>query len=340
MNQNNLAIIILNWNGWQDTIECLESLFKETWQQFSVVIIDNGSKDNSLKKIISWIRDRFTYKLYDISDIEGKLVDKRDGYRIVLIKSKENVGFAKGCNIGIRYAIKAGFRKIFLLNNDTIIEPDTLQILADFNKNNPQFSVLTPLINYYDQREIVWCFGGKLTYTGRRYFNYYNQNEGKIRNKFIPVTFVTGCALYADIEIFKQCGFLTEKFFVGEEDYNFSLLMKKNNIKMAAVADAKIYHKVNMSKQKALHPENRLPYMFIGYLSRFIDKKFFCKSTVYWKFWRFLSLSYILPKLIFFKRYGIKQIFHLMHLLIYYSNKLNEVDKEMFFKTKKMLFIK
>ncbi|MEJ2627167.1 MAG: glycosyltransferase, partial [bacterium] len=58
MNQNNLAIIILNWNGWQDTIECLESLFKETWQQFSVVIIDNGSKDNSLKKIISWIRDR------------------------------------------------------------------------------------------------------------------------------------------------------------------------------------------------------------------------------------------------------------------------------------------
>ena len=115
MKQNNLAIIILNWNGWQDTIECLESLFKGTWQQFSVIIIDNGSKDNSLKKIISWVQNRFTYQLFNISDIGEKLIDIRDGCRIILIKSKENVGFAKGCNIGIRFAMKAGFGKIFLL---------------------------------------------------------------------------------------------------------------------------------------------------------------------------------------------------------------------------------
>lgn len=341
MEQKKLAIIILNWNGWQDTIECLESLFAGTWQQFSTVIIDNGSKDNSLDKIISWAHERFEFQLYEISDVEKeKIILHKDEFRIILIKSKENLGFAKGCNIGIKYAINADFQKILLLNNDTVVKLDTLQILTEFNENNPQYSVLTPLINYYNQREIVWCLGGKLTFTGRRHFYYYNQNEKKIYKKFKPVTFVTGCALYADIEIFKKFGLLTEKFFVGEEDYHFSLLMKKNNIKMAAVTDSKIYHKVNISKQKILSPDDRLPYMYIGYLSRFIDKKLFCKSMIYWKCWRLLSLSYIIPKLIFIKRFRLKKILCLVKLLIYYSNKLNEIDKEMYFKSKQMLSLK
>ncbi len=333
MKQNNLAIIILNWNGWQDTIECLESLFKGTWQQFSAVIIDNGSKDNSLKKIISWVQNRLTFQLFDTSDIEERLIFKKDVRRIILIKSKENVGFAKGCNIGIRYAIKAGFRKIFLLNNDTIIKPDTLQVLVDFNKNNPQYSVLTPLINYYDRREIVWCFGGRLTFTGRRFFYYSNKHESKIHQKYKQVTFVSGCALYADIDIFKQFGLLTEKFFFGEEDYYFSQMMKKNNVKMAAVADSKIFHKVCIANKKVFKPDDRLPYMFIGYLNRFIDKKSFCGSMIYWKLWRTLNFIYIIPKLLINRKYSLQKILQLYHLLLQYSNEKNKVSKKLFFES-------
>jgi len=333
MHQKKLAIIIINWNGWKDTVECLESIFNSTWRHFSVIVIDNGSKDNSLHQITSWARSRFEIKRYNLSDIETKNINFEYNYPIILIKSEENQGFARGCNIGIKYAINAGFRRALLLNNDTIVKPDCLEILDDFSNNNPEFPVLTPLINYYDRHEIVWCFGGKLTFTGRRYFNYGNKHQNKIRKKYKQVTFISGCALYANIDIFKQFGLLTEKFFFGEEDYHFSYVMKKNNVKMAAVASAVIFHKIGASHIKILD-QLKLPYKFIGYLNRFIDKKLFCKSFIYWKFWRFLNIIYITPKLILVDRYSFKKVLYFIKLLIQYSNNQNKVNKDLFFKIK------
>ena len=114
--------------------------------------------------------------------------------------------------------------------------------------------------------------------------------------------------------------------------------MHDNNVKMAAVADAVVFHKICGSNAK-IFDQDRLPYKFIGYLNRFIDKKLFCPSLIYWKFWRFINLSYVAPKLIFIERYGVKNILYFVRLLIRYSNDLSEVNKELFFKAKE-LFVK
>jgi len=337
MEQKTLAIIVPNWNGWKDTVECLESLFNNTWQDFSVIIVDNGSQDNSVQHITSWAEDRVGLRSYPLTELEaGGDINQDIESRITLVRSEENHGFAGGCNIGIRHAIRVGFDRVFLLNNDTVVQRDCLEVLANFYGDNRHYQVITPLINYYARPEIVWCFGGKLTFTGRRHLNYTDKPEVKISKKIKRVSFVSGCALYAGIELFKRYGMLTERFFFGEEDYHFSVVMKKNGIQIAAVAQAKILHKVCRSNEKIFNTNERLPYMFIGYLNRFINKKIFCSSILYWKFWRFLNFLYIIPKLILSRKYDIRQILHLYHLLRHYSNERDEVSKALFFEAKNL----
>ena len=93
MPQKELAIIILNWNGWRDTIDCLESLLMNTWQDFSVYLIDNGSQDNSLQKIKSWAHNRVGYGSFTLDDFNaGRTVGKSADYRLFLVRSEENHG--------------------------------------------------------------------------------------------------------------------------------------------------------------------------------------------------------------------------------------------------------
>jgi len=337
MEQKQLAIILLNWNGWKDTIECMESLLASTWQGFSIIVIDNDSDDDSKGQIKSWSKNRETFQQVKQADLTADKVDVNlNSCRITLIESSENLGFAKACNVGIRYAQKLGFQQVMLLNNDTTIKPDCLELLSNFSCNNPEFPVLTPLINYYDSPEHVWCFGGKLTFTGRRVFNYGNKQASKIKSEFKQVSFVSGCALWVEIRIFEKYGLLTEKFFFGQEDYHFSELMKRNKVKMAAISEAVVYHKVGSSNKKTFNSQDRIAYMFIGYLNRLIDKKYFCRSILIWRFWRVLNLAYIIPKLMLQKGYSGAKMFRFLKLLLQFSNERNGVSKELFFDSKKL----
>lgn len=225
------AIILLNWNGANDTIACLESFLKVRGD-FYIVIVDNCSTDGSVEHINEWIK---THK----------------EILVHLVVEEENHGFAKGNNIGIEFASKYEPEYYMLLNNDTEVEPDFLDQLVAFAEDNPEYKLLTPKINYFYDKSRVWLCGGKLSFGSRKRI-YHDVYDVDIPAKaFISITFISGCALFFHNSILKSEGsLLSNRFFFGEEDYEFSLRMKKKKIKMACVLNSKIYHKVGASRDK------------------------------------------------------------------------------------------
>lgn len=355
MHAPSVAIIMLNWNGWKDTCECLASLLESSYQDFQLILIDNGSTDGSIDQIKLWAKGELPVSVglfgikskayvtplteYSLEDIEKRdaMPDPSTHNKMILVTCPENLGFARGCNVGIRYAIKSGFQYVFLINNDTIVERFCLNQLVDYMNDQTDIAVSTPLIMYYDKPETIWAYGGKLTFFNRRDMYHMNKNEKKVQlGTYKEISFISGCAIFARTEVFKKFGLLTENFFFGEEDYELSLRMKKNHIKMAALSSAKVYHKVGASNTK-IYNDDRLPYAFIGYLNRFIDKKNHCSGNASWKFWRAICLIYILPKLIVMHHYPTNRIYRFAVLLIQTSNRYDRVDREMFFKAKELL---
>jgi len=350
--RKNLAVILLNWNGGEDTVECLETLNKSSISDFTIVVVDNGSTDNSLEKIreftkglnsdgneeITEVITEFDREQIpsDVSAITNKNVDELQ--RFILIKNKENLGFAGGNNVGIRFALWADFESILLLNNDTTVEENCLELLLNFMEENKKYSLVTPMICYYDEPNIVWNCGGKLTWWGSRKYYYHKRNADECPSDHFQVNFITGCALMAKADIFRNYGLLSEKFFLGEEDYEFSLRMKKNGTAMAAVTHTRILHKVSQAK-KSVFKDDALPNAFIHHLNRFINLKGHY-APLYWKVWRLFSIIYIIPMM--YLRHGIpiRKLFKFSRLLLEYSSSRNSVTQEDYFQAKELFHIK
>lgn len=269
------AIIILNWNGAADTIECLTSLYRMT-SPFFVVLVDNGSTDDSLDTIKAYLRDKgVRHQCLEA----GQELDAEPRQReCVLYATGQNLGFARGNNVGVRLLARHQPARYLLLNNDTIVEPDFLDRLHDFDEAHPEYAALTPLICYNQPREMVWNAGGRQLFGGRRYY-YARKTVTSIREKeFIPVTFLTGCALYFGPSVLIDGVPLTERFFFGEEDFDFCLRMNKAGRRMACVLGSKIYHKVSASVQGG----NNVGKLYINTLNRFIDLR------LHYPLWRFV----------------------------------------------------
>ena len=250
-----VPIIILNWNGEDDTIECLVSIKKSNSAGFFPILVDNGSQKNSLVKIKNICQNLFS----DIHSFKSDFVMQRSAINsnklnfvvseetLVIIESSQNLGFAKGNNLGIKFAAMIGSEWVMLLNNDTIVTENTFSILKNFIMENTSFIAITPQIRLYNDKEKIWNCGGELTYFGsRKYFfesDHYTLLPGD--RKYKKITFVTGCALLFK---FKSTGFLSEDYFFGEEDYEFSLRLKDNQMDMACVFGSVIFHKVGASR--------------------------------------------------------------------------------------------
>ena len=240
-----VAIMILNWNGWQDSIACLESLSKIDYDEFFVVLGDNGSTNNSKKEISSFCNlRRLDSNWIKIGDPLPEIANRK----VYLYDLQSNYGFAKGNNILIQLAARHNPDYYLLLNNDTEVEPDFLTKLINYQRTHNRIKVLTPIIYYYGDKPRIWNAGGRLLW-GIRKYHYADSTDVRAREKeFIPCSFITGCALFCTQDVLLENNKLfTESFFHGEEDFDFSLRMKDKGIKMGCVTSSVIYHKVGRS---------------------------------------------------------------------------------------------
>ena len=266
MNEPLVAIVILNWNGWEDTIECLESVYQIDYPNYRVVLVDNNSSDESFLKIKDYCNGKikvksnfFDYnknnkpikiKAYSKEESESK-TNKKDLTRnqLFLIKNDRNYGFAEGNNIGIRYALQtlnADF--ILLLNNDTVVDKDFLGEMINLGEINENIGIVGPKIYYYDDPDTIWCIGGKIDWKLARGLHVgTNEADNGQYNRTEEFDYVSGSAFLVKREVIDKVGLMDRKFFLYFEESDLALRASKNGYKSVYAPEAKIWHKVSKS---------------------------------------------------------------------------------------------
>lgn len=276
-----IPVLILNWNGEEDTLECLNSIKKSMPAGFVPVVLDNGSKAESLERLKRECEQIFSriffLKAEELSTCgdtrrtefrENLLPGNRGEDSMVFIENGENLGFAKGNNVGIRFAESIGAEWVMLLNNDTAVSPETFQELRRFQASYPQFPAITAQVRYYEPRTRIQNCGGRLTYFGSRKYQYAEMDAGALpESEYSEVSFVTGCALLFN---YKVTGPLTEDFFFGEEDYEFSLRMRDLGLKMACAHRAIVYHKLAATTRRSSNPIGSI---LLQYVNRLVNTR-------------------------------------------------------------------
>ncbi|MCX6357437.1 MAG: glycosyltransferase family 2 protein, partial [Candidatus Aureabacteria bacterium] len=187
-----VTIVLLNWNGGEDTITCLRSLSEIDYPCFRVIVVDNGSTDASPDIVARHFPD------------------------VWLIRNPVNAGFDGGSNIGIRAALDEGADAVLLLNNDTVVCPKILRQFTDAIQILPRAGVLGPKIYYFDNPEFLWWAGCEHRYSKTGWLLNYTQ-EGKKQqdhgqyDEIRRVDAVIGCAMFIRREVFEDVGLLDEK---------------------------------------------------------------------------------------------------------------------------------
>ena len=275
-----ITVVVLNWNGWEDTVECLESLFWVDYPCFDVVVVDNASEDDSLLRIREYCQGDlvvgsafFTYnsgnKPIQVTELTEKqiMTNTRDlihkpsddgsavQNKLTIIRNQENHGFAVGNNIAIGYVME-NFNPeyILLLNNDTVVDPGFLTNLVEVAEKDEKIGLLGPLIYYYDvdgQSDVVANLGGKLDLS--HYPGYYDLVEFNQLEDFpgplIECDWISGAALLMktrEIPIHT----LNPELFFGCEDIDLAIKLNKKGFKSVVVLNSYIWHKEAVSRKK------------------------------------------------------------------------------------------
>jgi len=286
-----IPVVILNWNGEEDTIECLRSIKRSVPAGFVPVVVDNGSKAESVERLKRECSEMFGKILFLKASEAGGRREEFQEYRgedaLVFIENEENLGFAKANNVAMRFAESMGAEWVMLLNNDTVVAPEAFQELRRFLKSYPNFSAITAQVRLFHANTRIQNCGGDLTYFGSRKYKFANREASALPvSDFSVATFVTGCALLFK---YKEVGALTEDFFFGEEDYEFSLRMKKLGLEMACAHGAVVYHKGGATIGRN---STRLGAIVLQYVSRLINtRNHYSKAR--WQATRILAYLYL-----------------------------------------------
>jgi len=307
-------------------------------QRVRLVVVDNGSQDDSVRRIVEWCdahRSEVTAVSYDRKEAESggreadeSLLAQEPSRQLALVEVGENLGFAGGSNVGIRYALKAGAEYVLLLNNDTVLEPDALARLLAFLIEHPDYAAVTGQIRYWG-RPVIWNCGGDLTWFGSRRYLFGERPVASVPQEgWRTITFITGCAALMRTSVFTQHGLLTERFFFGEEDYELSLRLRRARCLIACTFDAVIHHKVGSSIDRTA-PAGAIGRYYIYYLNRFIDMRDHYPLPVWW-LWRWFSLAFVLPRLWRSRRVSWRGMTLLGRRLLRDSATLDGVSRERF----------
>lgn len=262
-------IILLNWNGWQDTIACLESIFKSRNSPFRVVVCDNNSSDGSLSKIAAWARGEISADVPHDSRLQtlvGGVVRpleyisltataisagsiKDEGQSLVLIDNEENGGFAAGNNVGLRYALdQPDMSHVWILNNDTLVDPYCLSNMQIRLQQESTAKVCGTVIHFFDNPETIQAIGGNC-------FNHRTgvalESEGRFRpeNELNDcnlieekIDYVSGCSMLIPRCLLQSVGLLNEDYFLYYEEIDWFTRAGLSS-RPCIAADAHIYHR-------------------------------------------------------------------------------------------------
>jgi hypothetical protein len=219
-----VAVIVLNWNGTDDTLECLESLSRVRYAGVELIVVDNGSQP-SPRDILCRSHPHITY-----------------------LQNAQNLGYAGGNNVGIRYALAAGHDYAFVLNNDTRVEPDFLERAVAVAESDPSIGVVGIKIIACEDHRRVWVAYGQVTYRQSlvRLIGYYKLDRGAFDQQK-DVEWVPGTAMLFSRRALETVGLFDEEFFAYHEDVDWCTAARKRGFRVVFAPQARIYHKGHRS---------------------------------------------------------------------------------------------
>lgn len=227
MKKPEIAIVIINWNTYQLTFDCLKSMEKCTYIDKTIFFVDNGSHDGSGDKIAL------------------------EFPKINYIKNATNRGFTGANNIALKEILKQKFNYVLLLNNDTEVKPNFLNHLLDSIELDKTLAAVQPLILNYENRNTIWNAGGSFnTFFGLSK----TRNKGAIYTPKLKIdTFtewISGCCILVKTDVIKEIGLLDDRFFAYFEDVDWSIRMKNKGYKLGVVPKSVIFHHTSGSTKK------------------------------------------------------------------------------------------
>lgn len=225
MEHKKVTIVIPNWNGHKDTVECLNSLESLTYSNYEIVVIDNGSTDGSVAML------------------------RESNPDIMIVELPDNTGFTGACNEGIKMAVESGSEYVFLLNNDTVLnDADMLEKMSGYLEDNTDVGMLAPVTLYHDTNK-VWFAGGELD-RNTGILKLWGQGEEYTKDnehEAVYCTFLVGCALFVRTELLQKIGGLYQPYFLTSEESELCVNIMDHGYKLAVLCNVSLFHKVSRS---------------------------------------------------------------------------------------------
>lgn len=226
MISNDIYAVIVNWNLADKTIFCVESLITSGLPPEQIIIVDNGSDDDSVTC--------FSFKFGD---------------KLTILSNPDNKGFAAGVNQGILEAMKKNAKWIFLINNDAYVERDFFKKIKPHLCN--KYDIVSPIIYYHHNPHKIWFVGDRLIpgtlFTIGLWKN--KTDSGKLP-EILEIDFANGAGMLIKRNVFETIGLFNEKLFMYGEEVDFCWRAKKNHFRIIGVTSAKMWHEISASASK------------------------------------------------------------------------------------------
>jgi GT2 family glycosyltransferase len=219
-------VMMLNWNDAENSIACLDSVYKLDYANFRVLVVDNGSQDGSVAEICN------TFP------------------QVEIVSNKENLGFAGGANVGLQYARQQGTDFVLFINNDTVLAPSMLREMITVAQSQPQAGLLTPKIYYYDEPTRIWAAGARFVpFPPRVKMNGLGKPDHPRYNVLQRIDYATGCALLIRGQVLATVGGFDPIYWpIYHEDYDYCARVAEAGWEIWYVPTAEMWHKVSRSQ--------------------------------------------------------------------------------------------
>lgn len=256
-------IVLVNYNGWKDTLECLESILKNDYTNYQIIVVDNNSSDDSMSYIINWAngfedvvysndsklinltqplsQKPLEYVLYTNEEVlSNKIREKEENLNnpIIFIQSDKNDGFAAGNNTAIKYATeKNDFDYIWLLNNDTIMLNNALSSLVNYAQINDLGITGSKLFHYFNP-SIVQAYGGHIN-------KFFGTSTHILKEEDISsdLDYIVGASFLINKKVIDNVGLLPEDYFLFYEETDYCFNAKNGGFKIGVDVNSIVYHK-------------------------------------------------------------------------------------------------
>ena len=265
--------VVVNWNGKDVTIECLQSLLKAAYPNNHLLVVDNASTDGSAEAI----RERFP--------------------EVEILRADRNLRFSGGNNLGIRHALRQGAELLLLMNNDTTVHPDFLTHLVSRILSTDRAGMVAPKILYAKDPSKIWFAGGEISFwTGTMRHTGIREPDSGTYDAVRDIDYATGCCVLVTRKMVEEVGLLDESYFMYGEDADWSMRTRKAGYRILFEPQARIWHKVSVAAGGHLS-WYKLKNKFLSNL------RFFAKYSAWYQWLVFPWLSVVINTVLALKQF-------------------------------------